>query len=159
MPTALSQSGGGNLGAVQVGMLHALAARGIAPDLLVGTSAGALNAAFVAAHGTDEDALHALARVWARLDRRDVFPLEPSRVLRSLTGLESALCSDRGLRGLLEEHLRLRRLEDAPLPLHVVATDFLSGSEVLLSHGDALSAVLASCAIPGCCGAPQSAGR
>jgi hypothetical protein len=46
--TAFVLSGGASLGALQVGMLRALYERGIAPDLLVGTSAGALNAAYVA---------------------------------------------------------------------------------------------------------------
>ncbi len=48
MTTAFVLSGGGSLGAVQVGMLIALAERDIAPDLLVGTSVGAINAAWVA---------------------------------------------------------------------------------------------------------------
>ena len=46
MTTAFVLSGGGSLGAVQVGMLQALAARGVSPALLVGTSAGAMNAAY-----------------------------------------------------------------------------------------------------------------
>ena len=50
-PVALL-SGGGSLGAVQVGMLQALSERGISPDLLIGTSAGAVNAAFIAGRGT-----------------------------------------------------------------------------------------------------------
>ena len=51
--TAFVLGGGGNLGAVQVGMLRALVEHGVVPDVLVGTSAGALNAAFVASRGTD----------------------------------------------------------------------------------------------------------
>jgi NTE family protein len=46
-------------------------------------------------------------------------------------------------------HLELDRLEDAPVELHVVAADALSGEEVLLSSGPALDAVVASAAIPG----------
>ncbi len=57
MTTAFVLSGGGSLGAVQVGMLQALGERGVTPDLLVGSSAGALNAAFVAGHGTGRAAL------------------------------------------------------------------------------------------------------
>ena len=60
MATAFVLSGGGSLGAVQVGMLQALADRGIEPDLLVGTSVGALNAACVAGHGTSPAALDEL---------------------------------------------------------------------------------------------------
>lgn len=59
------------------------------------------------------------------------------------------LVSDRGLRRLLRDHLRFDRLEDAVVPLHVVATDIRSGEDVLLSTGDAVDAILASAAIPG----------
>jgi NTE family protein len=78
MTTAFVLSGGGSLGAVQVGMLQELAARGIRPDLLVGTSAGALNAAYVAGHGAEPAALDRLAAIWRALRRRDVFPLSPA---------------------------------------------------------------------------------
>jgi NTE family protein len=60
-------SGGASLGAIQVGILQALVDRGIAPDLLVGTSAGALNAAFVAGRGATVAGVSALAGVWGRL--------------------------------------------------------------------------------------------
>ena len=52
--TAFVLSGGGSLGAVQVGMLQALSSRRVHPDIVVGTSAGALNAGYIAGHGTDE---------------------------------------------------------------------------------------------------------
>jgi len=81
MTTAFVLSGGGSLGAVQVGMLQALADRSITPDLLVGASAGALNAAFVAGHGFDEAALAGLAEVWCGLRRQHVFPFALSRQL------------------------------------------------------------------------------
>ena len=74
MTTAFVLSGGGSLGAVQVGMLQALAERGVEPDLLVGTSCGALNAAWVAGHGMSRTSLAELAAVWIGLRRRDIFP-------------------------------------------------------------------------------------
>ena len=58
--TAFVLSGGGSLGAVQVGMLRALAVRSVTPDSFVGTSVGALNAAFVAGHGFNDDTLEVL---------------------------------------------------------------------------------------------------
>ena len=149
MTTAFVLSGGGSLGAVQVGMLQALAERDIQPDLLVGTSAGAVNAAYVAGHGTGRQALDDLAAIWVGLRRRDVFPVDPLRHLLALAGTRPSLCSNHALGRLLTEHLAYRRLEDAAIPVHVVATDFLSGQEMLLSTGDAVSAVLASAAIPG----------
>jgi NTE family protein len=146
--TAFVLSGGASLGAVQVGMLRALLERKIEPDLLVGTSAGALNAAFVAGHGLDPVGVAALADVWNGLRSRSLFPLDPVRALAALAGRSSALCSDRGLRRLLAEHLRFDRLEDAQVPLVVVATDLLTGREVALSSGSAEQAILASCALP-----------
>jgi NTE family protein len=148
MTTAFVLSGGGSLGAVQVGMLQALADRGIAPDLLVGTSAGALNAVFVAAHGTGPAALDRLAAAWRGLRRDDVFPVLAPQVLLALAGARESLCLSAGLERLVRQHVPLARLEDAPTPVHLVATDLLSGEEVLLSHGDPVSAVLASSAVP-----------
>jgi NTE family protein len=149
MTTAFVLSGGGSLGAVQVGMLQALADRNESPDLLVGTSAGALNAGYVAGHGTGRDALDALAGIWVGLRRRDVVPFSPARHLLALSGARESVFSSDGLRRLIDAHLSYRHLEDAAIGVHVVATNMLSGDEVLLSTGDAVSAILASTAIPG----------
>lgn len=148
MTTAFVLSGGGSLGAVQVGMLQALSARNVHPDFVIGTSAGALNAAFIAGHGTDAAALEELARIWAGLNRRDVFPLQAGRLAAAAMGRAESLCSEEPLRRLVRTHLAFDRIEDAPLPLHVVTTDFASGKEVLLSHGDSIDAVVASASIP-----------
>lgn len=159
MTTAFVLSGGGSLGAVQVGMLRALAERGITPDLLVGTSAGALNAVFVAAHGTSPAALGLLTRTWTSLRRDDVFPVRAPHLVLALAGARDALCDDRGLDRLVRRHVPFARLEDAPIPVHLVTTDLLSGEEVLLSEGDAVSAVLASSAIPAVLPPVRRAGR
>jgi NTE family protein len=149
MTTAFVLSGGGSLGAVQVGMLQALSERNEVPDLLVGTSAGAINAGYVAGHGTSRESLNALADIWVGLRRRDVFPVSPGRHLLALTCARESIFSSGGLRQLISSHLPYRCLQDATIPVHVVATNLLSGEEVLLSTGDAISAVLASTAIPG----------
>jgi len=142
-------SGGGSLGAVQVGMLQALAERGVHPDLLIGTSVGAINAAYVAGHGTGTQSLDELASIWRGLRRKDVFPVNPLRHVLAVVGAKPSLCSDNGLRSLLDAHLGYRNLQDATIPVHIVTTNLLSGEEVLLSAGDAVRAVLASAAIPG----------
>jgi len=146
MTTAFVLTGGGSLGAVQVGMLHALAERDVRPDLLVGTSVGALNAAFVAGRGFSAGTVGELDAIWRSVRRADVFPFQQFRHLRSWH--RAALCSPVGLRRLLAAELPMGRLEEARVPVHVTATDVLSGQEVLLSKGDAVSAVLASAAIP-----------
>jgi NTE family protein len=148
MATAFVLSGGGSLGAVQVGMLQALAARGVEPDLLIGTSAGALNAAYVAGHGTSSSALDNLAAIWAALRRRDVFPLQPARLGAAAVGRAPSLCPNGALRRLIGDHIAFYGLEDAAIPVHVVATDVRSGEEVVLSTGNAVDAILASAAIP-----------
>jgi NTE family protein len=147
--TAFVLSGGASLGAVQVGMLMALAERGHEPDLLVGTSVGAVNAAYIAQHGTGRESLEALARIWRGLRRDEVFHLGLRQQLLAVSGRRASLFSPQGLEQALRRHLPYARLEDAPIPVHLVATDIQSGEEVLLSSGDAVSAVLASAAIPG----------
>ena len=74
-------------------------------------------------------------------------------------GASDHLVSDRGLRTLVADHLELGRLEDSRIPLHVIATDLLSGRELRLSRGNALEAVMASAAIPGVFPAIEWKGR
>ena len=149
MTIAFVLSGGGSLGAVQVGMLQALSRRDVAPDLLIGTSVGAINAAYIAGRGTGTQALDDLASIWQGLRRKDVFPVNPLRHVLALAGAKPSLCSDAGVRRLLDTHLTYPDLRDATIPVHIVTTNLLSGEEVLLSAGDAARAVLASAAIPG----------
>lgn len=149
MTTAFVLSGGGSLGAVQVGMLQALGERGVEPDLLVGTSAGAINAAFVGGHGMGRDALIELAGLWQSLRRRDLFALRPLHGVLAVAGMRPSLFSAEPLRRLVEANLGYRDLLDASIELHLVTTDLSSGREVMLSSGDAASAVVASAAIPG----------
>ena len=149
MTTALVLSGGGSLGAVQVGMLMALGERGVEPDLLVGTSAGAINAAFVGGHGMGAEALDELAGLWRSLRRRNLFALRPVHGVLAVAGVRPSLFSAEPLRRLVEANLGYRDLLDARIELHLVTTDLSSGHEVMLSSGDAVSAVVASAAIPG----------
>lgn len=148
MSVAFVLSGGASLGSLQVGMLQALCANGIHPDLIVGTSVGAVNGAWIAS-GYDESGLAELAAIWRGIKREDVFPLNPLTGLFGFVGWQDHLVSDRGLRRLLRSHLRFERLEDAPIKLHVVATDVLTGVDVELSQGNAVDAIMASAAIPG----------
>jgi NTE family protein len=129
-------------------MLQALAARGVEPDLVIGTSAGALNAAYVAGYGTSPEALDDLTAIWTGLRRRDVFPLQPARLGAAAMGRAPSLCPNGGLRRLIRDHITFDQLENAKIPVHVITTDVRSGEEVVLSAGDAVDAILASSAIP-----------
>ncbi len=142
-------TGGGSLGAVHVGMLQALYEAGIRPDLIVGASVGAVNGAFIASRPQTPDTAEELATVWRGLRRRDVFPRNFWNGLLGFSGRRDHLVPNRALRRLLETHTQFANLEDAEIPLQVVATDSATGQEVSLSSGDAIDAVLASAAIPG----------
>lgn len=141
-------SGGGNLGAVQVGMLRALFEAKIYPDAIVGTSVGAINGGWLAGRGHGAD-IDELAEVWRGLRRADVFPTRLLGGLRGFLGQTDHLFPDSGIRSLLDRELTFEKLEDATVPFHVVATDITSGRDHLLSRGDAADAICASAAIPG----------
>ncbi|GAB3378073.1 patatin-like phospholipase family protein [Lysobacter fragariae] len=145
--TAFVLAGGGSLGAVQVGMLKALSRQGITPDLVVGASVGAINGAYYAA-APDEDGLARLERIWLGLRSADIFPFSMLGTALCLLGRRDHLALPRQLRALIESELPYRRLEEARVPCHVIATDVLDGTEVTLSSGDVVLALLASAAIP-----------
>lgn len=145
MTTAFVLSGGASLGAIQVGMAQALDAEGIRPDMVVGTSVGAVNGSWLASgHPVDE-----LAELWLSLRTRQIFPVRPLVGLRGFLGRGSHLVPNSGLRRVLADHLTFRRLEDAPIPFSVIVTDMSTGSEIRLDRGPAIEAILASAAIPG----------
>ena len=144
--TALVLAGGGSFGAVQVGMLKALAAAGITADMVVGSSVGAINGAYYAGAPTPAG-MNRLDRLWRGIRRSDIFPVN----LRTLAGFvrrRDFLASSQGIRALVEKHLPYRNLEDAEIPIHVIATDVLSGSPAVLSRGSVADALAASSAIP-----------
>lgn len=145
MPTAFVFAGGGSLGAIQVGVLRELVRAGEQPDFLVGASVGALNACFFAGK-PDADGVAALENIWTSLRRRDVFPVTPRSMFDFARGGSSIFAHGK-LRTLIETHLPFRKLEEARIPVHVVATN-LSGAAVCLSSGSANDAILASSAIP-----------
>lgn len=147
MVTAFVLSGGGSLGAVQAGMLLSLFEAGVTPDMVVGTSVGAFNGAWVAAR-PDVAGTKDLIGVWHSLSKRDVFPTRLSTSVLCILGRRRHFASGDGLRRILGQHLRFQLLQDAPTPFHCVATDVLSGEDVLLSSGDAADAIAASAAIP-----------
>lgn len=130
-------------------MVHALYERGIRPDFIVASSAGALNGTFLASRPPTV-ATAQQCRVWSQLRIRDVFPFRIGvDGPLGIAGRRSHLASSAGLRQLAARWIEFDVLDSAPISLHIVVTDLLSGAEVLLSRGPTVPAVLASSAIPG----------
>ena len=144
--TAFVFAGGGSFGCVQVGMLRALVAHGLTANMVVGSSVGAMNAAFYAGMPTAEG-VEKLAAIWRSLRRQDVFPITWRTLIGFIRRRDFLVAAD-GVRRLIDTHVPYRNLEEAKIPLHVVATDLLSGETVVLSKGPVAQAVLASTAIP-----------
>jgi NTE family protein len=134
---------------MQVGMLHALYERGIFPDLLVATSVGALNAAFIAPRPQTVATAGELRRVWRNLRREDIFPVSMSALIGGFCGRRDHLAPNRGLRQLVRRHISFEQLADAVIPLHLLAFDLIEGREVLLSEGPAVETIVAAASIPG----------
>jgi NTE family protein len=144
--TAFVFAGGGSLGAIQAGMLRVLWSSGVRPDFVVGASVGALNASYFAG-APNAGGVERLERIWSGLRRSDIFPF----TLMSALGLvrhPGNVVDPGGLRRLIETNLPFARLEDAQIPLNIMATN-LAGLAVRLSAGPAVEAILASTAIPG----------
>jgi NTE family protein len=143
--TAFVFAGGGSLGAVQAGMLRELMHAEVSADLVLGSSVGAMNAAYFAgaAHAAG---VNKLEEVWRGLRRHDVFPVTFRSVLGFVGGADNLIDSS-NLRKLIERNIPFANLEDAPIPVHVVATN-LGGAAICLSSGPAVEALLASAAIP-----------
>jgi len=145
--TAFVLGGGGVLGAHEVGMLRALSEAGIKPDVVVGTSVGAINGAFVAADPAP--AAERLGELWhgAHLQRAfsGTMLSRAARLARSGTHLHAI----EPLRAMLEEALPVADFTGLELPLHCVAASIERASARWFSRGPLVPAVLASCAVPG----------
>lgn len=147
-PLAVVFSGGAALGAFEGGVVDSLARSGVRPSLLVGTSIGALNAAFWAFH-SDPDVGTAITANWRTAASAHIFPRWPtSIVLRLVEDRPIATPAHlfQFLRSTFGEELAI---EDAAIPLAIVAVDIVSGAPVVLRKGPLIPALMASAAIPG----------
>src|SRR5918995_5098083 len=110
-------SGGASLGAIQVGMLRALYENGVRPDVIVGTSAGALNGAFIASRPQTVATADALGAIWRGLKRGHVFPVNPITGLLGFLGARDHLVPESGLRRLISRYVECEELEEMRIPL------------------------------------------
>lgn len=140
--------GGGVLGAHEVGMLRALCEAGIQPDLVVGTSVGAINGAVIAG-GFSPDAITRLARVWVGIGDDDIFGGSLLSRMGTLARSRTHLHSNAPLRRLLEAHLPVTRIEDLAVPFQCVAASIEQAGAHWFTAGPIVDAVLASAAVPG----------
>jgi NTE family protein len=126
-------------------MLQEVVKEGIRADFVVGSSVGALNAAYFAAM-PNQEGIEKLAGIWCRLRRRDVFPVNLRGIFRVMRR-QDYFVDPSNLRHIIERHIPYANLEDAAIPVHVIATN-AGGVSVTLSSGPAADAILASAAIP-----------
>ena len=147
MTTAFVLGGGGMLGAHEVGMLWALSEAGIKPDVVVGTSIGAINGAFVAADPVG--AAERLGKLWRSEAVREAFSENlwgrAMRLAKSGTHLHSI----EPLKRMLTAMLPAVEFADLELPFQCVAASIERASARWLSSGPLVPAILASCAVPG----------
>jgi NTE family protein len=145
-------SGGGNRGPLQVGAMRALLERGLEPDFLVGTSAGAINAVAFAADPT-LPGLERLAQAWRSVRRADVYPGHLFTILRRILTRQDSLFDSAGLRRVLQAHLPpgVRTFGDLRRPCYVTAADLRTQRLILFGEDPStplLEPVLASASVP-----------
>ena len=146
--TAFVFCGGAGLGALQVGQLRALVERGIRPDVVTGTSSGALNALVYAADPS-MDTVERLERLWLSVRRSDLFGIRPWTIGRGLFGSLPYLATNARLRRLLTSSLPITSLEDTKIPIAIVLADTRTRRPVVVRQGPAIDVLLASSAVPG----------
>ena len=143
---ALVLSGGGASGIVQVPFLEEITRRGIRPDLIVGSSVGAVNGAFLALH---PDNIDGLAQLWMQLRSTKLWHRNLLRIGRNLLSRGTSLYSNRFLRDLFRQHMTFDEVAATDIPLFIVTTSLSNGCKRVIASGELLAAVMASIAVPG----------
>ena len=146
--TAFVFGGGGVLGATQVGMLRALLTQGVRPDLIVGTSVGAVNGAMLATDPS-ESTVDRMFELWTSLSRSGVFADSVVSQVARLAAQRTHLHSAMPLRRMLEQHLSVQRIEELPVRFECVAASIERSVAHWFTDGPVIDAVVASCAVPG----------
>jgi NTE family protein len=148
--TAFVLGGGGVLGAVEVGMLRAVLERGITPDLVLGTSVGALNGAMVAREPR-LSVIDKLTELWqgASEQTQQVYGDSPLRTVRRAMATGTHLWSSKPLRQALEDEFGDVTFEELPVRFQVCAASIERAAEHWFDSGPVVPAVVASAAVPG----------
>src|SRR3954454_5231436 len=144
---AVVLSGGGSLGAVQIGALRALLEAGVKPDLFVGCSVGALNAAALAVDPT-LSRLDELEQIWRSLDRKDVFAGNRRMLATHIVRGDDHLYEPDALRALVRRAVPVADLGETTVACHVVTTDLQTGRPCWWTTGDPVAVLTASAGLP-----------
>jgi NTE family protein len=147
-------SGAGNRGPLEVGALRALLEQGIKPDLLVGTSAGAINTSYLAAWGATVEATHNMEKMWADVDAGDVYAENVVEIVWRIKTKANSIFTSDGMRRVLTRGYppSAKTFADLKIKLFTTATDLRSRRLVLFGDDPTaplLDAVMASAAVPG----------
>jgi NTE family protein len=145
--TALVMAGGGTRGALQIGMLQVLTEHGFVPDRIYGASVGALNGVAFAGDPT-RAGVERMTRIWTGLTREAVYPQGRLHGPWLYLQQRDSVYPNTGLRKIIDEGIDFDRLEEATVPVEVVATSLTDGLERWFTYGPVAEAVLASTAIP-----------
>src|SRR5689334_15944754 len=129
-------------------MVRALLEAGVIPDLLVGSSVGALNAAFLASGATSER-VDTLERLWRRLRCGDIFVGTRRAQLAHLLRRHDHVYDSSGLARIVRDRIPVRDLADLPVHLEVATTDLHEGDACWWSTGSPVDILCASAALPG----------
>lgn len=151
--TAFVLGGGGVLGAAEVGQLRALVEAGIEPDLILGTSVGALNGAVAAAH-PGPDLIDRLVALWeSAAAGKELYGDGALRqVSRAVRSGGTRLHSSAPLRRRLQEELGDITFAQLPVPFQCCAANIERAAEHWFTSGRLVDAVMASAAVPGLLG-------
>jgi len=147
MSTAFVFGGGGLLGATEVGMLRAVIEAGYRPDLVLGTSIGAINGAMAAAD-PGPGCVERLTSLWDSLTANEVFGGRLKR-LRLAASTGTHLHSTESLQSIVERELGSIAIEDLAVPFQCCAASIERAAETWFDSGPLALAVAASCAVPG----------
>ncbi len=150
MTTAFVLGGGGVLGAVEVGMLRALLERDIVPELVLGTSVGALNGAMVARQ-PELAVVERLTELWQAVSesRREVYGDRPLRTVRRAVATGTHIYSAKPMKQRLREEFGDLTFEELSVRFQVCAASIERAAEHWFDTGRVVDAVVASAAVPG----------
>jgi NTE family protein len=147
--TAFVLGGGGLLGAVEVGMLRALFERDVRPDLILGTSVGALNGLVVAADPTARS-VDRLLDLWSDVaESNEVYADRAWKQVRRAVRTGTHLHSAEPLRARLDEEFGTTTFADLAVEFQCCAASIERAAEHWFSSGPVVPAVVASAAVPG----------